>query len=354
MITGRLVFYAVCIIITAVGVCSGASSPSVQFVASPPKQWVDDPTINFRSVAVDDNLKKPLLACVQSAVDLLQSESAKALVKEITVCWSISFRGVIAGGTNSDVGIYVAVASPEGQLLSCRSIRHLVIHEWSSLALRNFDHKHLEEEWRKLLPQDFAYYSDGVTAIKADPRLADASVSSVNLLDRGFISRYSQASFENDFNEIAAWLITNYDYFISICSKHGLLAEKRDLAMQFFVDNLRWRPTSSEYVGTRDKQEPKDIKVISKLSNRPRFVLLNLGSLELRDEQPLSHLDIEGDPLFYPSLCALDEAVGGGFMSCDIRLRQNQLACERCYPFEAAARGHCIGRAVLLFKLCMR
>ncbi len=54
------------------------------------------------------------------------------------------------------------------------------------------------------------------------------------LLDRGFLVKYSQSTLENDFNMISRWLFTRRTQLKKIADKHLKIKNKVELTVKFY------------------------------------------------------------------------------------------------------------------------
>lgn len=106
-------------------------------------------------------------------------------------------------------------------------------HEFSSVLLRSKPFP--EAQWRAVHAKEFAYLYEnqqyaGFEALKEGL----SSELKSDLFAQGFLSGYSQASFEEDLNVFSAYALGAYEYLATLAQQHARLAAKLKIWLNYY------------------------------------------------------------------------------------------------------------------------
>ncbi|MBE0647997.1 MAG: hypothetical protein IH596_09450 [Bacteroidales bacterium] len=171
------------------------------------------------------------------AMDILNQAIAKypedvlfVYLRKVYVLKSLGFYGVPYGGTNTKDVIYLTYddSNPEKTAEYVEGVFH---HEFSSVLLRKFP-KHIDKKgWEFNNPPDFLYGQGGVEAIKKGEASMDYDY---DLLELGFINKYSQSALEEDINVFSQNLFSGGEQFWFIVDTFVKIREKARLTIDFY------------------------------------------------------------------------------------------------------------------------
>ncbi|MCC6402962.1 MAG: hypothetical protein IT207_03040 [Fimbriimonadaceae bacterium] len=151
-------------------------------------------------------------------------------LKRVFVLRRISFYGLDYGGTNSLDTVYVTNDGTANGYTD-GFLERAFHHELSSILLRNHMQDFDLTAWRAANPGGFQYGEGGTDALrtgKANTQLNEEAMAA------GFVSQYSQASYEEDFNMVAESLFMGPKEFWAAVDRHAALAKKVRLAIAFY------------------------------------------------------------------------------------------------------------------------
>jgi len=143
---------------------------------------------------------------------------------------SMKFFGVPYGGTNTKNTIYLAddENNPGFTDAYIESVFH---HELSSVLLRSYPGVFNMSAWQTINSPGFMYGNGGVEAILN----GEASMRfDPELFERGFLTRYSQASPEEDINVFAQNLFTGGSSFWDIVDENMRIRKKASMLIGFY------------------------------------------------------------------------------------------------------------------------
>ncbi|MGE0001786.1 MAG: hypothetical protein AB7F50_06570 [Fimbriimonadaceae bacterium] len=151
-------------------------------------------------------------------------------LKRVFVLRRISFYGLDYGGTNSLDTVYVT-NDGESNGYTDEFLEGAFHHEFSSILLRNHIGEFDLSAWRQANPPGFKYGNGGTEALRSGKASTKPSDETMAI---GFVSQYSQASYEEDFNMVAESLFMGPKSFWSAVDRHPVLAKKVRLAISFY------------------------------------------------------------------------------------------------------------------------
>jgi hypothetical protein len=151
-------------------------------------------------------------------------------LSSIYVLKSMKFYGVPYGGTSYRKTVYIT-DDEENLTCSYDLLENYFHHEFSSILLHINSCKFKKKRWKQMNPEGFHYGQGGLQAILNNN--ADMSYDP-ELNERGFLTRYSEASVEEDFNVYCQNLFNGGEAFWRIVDKYPRVKAKADLATQFY------------------------------------------------------------------------------------------------------------------------
>lgn len=150
-------------------------------------------------------------------------------LKKIYVVSTMRFFYLDYGGTYFRKNVYLTNNGIENGYTQAY-IEGTFHHEFSSVLLKRYKRHFDDKAWHKANPNGFAYGKGGIEALKTE----NASVElDSNLFHLGFLSRYSLASFEEDFNCYSEYLFLSDHAFWKAWEEHEAIREKTNLVIAF-------------------------------------------------------------------------------------------------------------------------
>jgi hypothetical protein len=150
-------------------------------------------------------------------------------LRSIYLVKEMRFYGHRYAGTYSPDSIYIACTGlTDG---SSRSYLEATLHcEFSSILLRN--HGFPAAEWSEVNERGWKYSGYGKDYDILGR--ADLHERTAELLAKGFLKKYAQASPEEDFNSYVRLFIENPRLLYSLASRHGRIAQKLRVCREFY------------------------------------------------------------------------------------------------------------------------
>jgi len=158
---------------------------------------------------------------------------AKVLDDNLTkvfVLKSMTFYGLPYGGTNYGHSVYLS-DDTDNPYFTDQYIEMVFHHEFSSILMRYHPAYFDRAKWISLNPPAFRYGKGGAEAIlngqssmEIDPELAE----------KGFLSKYSTASLEEDVNVFAQNLFTGGREFWRLVDLNDIIGEKTRMLILFY------------------------------------------------------------------------------------------------------------------------
>jgi len=194
-----------------------------------PESWLGS-DINAKATSLDPAQADRSVKLVEQALAKYPVEFLKKELKKVYVCQSIQFYGLQYGGTNSLDTVYLTNQGP-GKGYNDAYITGSFHHEFSSILLRNHAAEFDDSAWKSANAKGFKYGQGGTAALrngqastKYDPTLASS----------GFLTQYSQASVEEDFNMIVEGMFSGDKEFWALVDKHSRIKDKVALAVKLY------------------------------------------------------------------------------------------------------------------------
>lgn len=194
-----------------------------------PASWLGG-DIRGAGVSLAEQEKERSIRTVRRAFSKYPPNFLERDLKRVFVLRRISFYGLDYGGTNSLDTVYLANDGAANGYTD-EFLEGAFHHEFSSILLRNHMDKFDLEAWRASNPPGFKYGAGGTEALrtgKASTKPSEEAMAS------GFVSEYSQASYEEDLNMVAESLFMGSADFWAAVERHPALAKKVRLAIGFY------------------------------------------------------------------------------------------------------------------------
>lgn len=190
-----------------------------------PASWLDK-KINAKATAADTAGFHNDSVFIAKAFSKYPDDIIIKEVKKIQLLGRLRFNGENFFGTNSRYDLYIALEDND-------EIERTFHHEFSSMLLRNHPSYKTEEEWKKLSPELLS--TSSAAAMKAGYYSTDYAPE---LLEKGYISKYSLSNWENDFNMYAEEIFCGGKTFWQLADKYPKLLQKTKLIIRFYQEKI--------------------------------------------------------------------------------------------------------------------
>lgn len=107
--------------------------------------------------------------------------------------------------------------------------------EFSSILMKNYSFP--ENAWQSKNPSNFQYVGNGRDMLGT----GNSYSQTPELLTKGLICEYAQASVEEDFNMMAYWLFTKPNELKALAKKYPIINSKLLLVINFYQDAVHSR-----------------------------------------------------------------------------------------------------------------
>ncbi|MEI6898815.1 MAG: hypothetical protein WCL00_02960 [Bacteroidota bacterium] len=151
-------------------------------------------------------------------------------LKHIYVFKRMQFYNVPFGGTSYKETVYIT-DDEENLTCSYDLLENYFHHEFSSVLLSKNKCKLEKWKWRRLNPKGFRYGKGGLDAILTGN--AEMTFDPV-LNERGFLTHYSEASLEEDFNVYCQNVFNGGPEFWRLVETYSKIREKTELVIHFY------------------------------------------------------------------------------------------------------------------------
>lgn len=192
-----------------------------------PAAWQGDPA-DCGGAQVDSSEAKRALPVLERFADAYDPAVLHENLTDIYLMGELHCYGKGYGGSNYANSIYVRVGT-QAQGYSDEILLAVLHEEFSSILFRRYTFP--ARQWQAAAGNGFQYRNDWVHAL-GEGGLED--VLPTHALAHGFLTRYSQTSLENDFNEYAGWLFAWPDRLCKYASQYAAIAHKAKLAAEFY------------------------------------------------------------------------------------------------------------------------
>jgi hypothetical protein len=194
-----------------------------------PPEWMEKPIL-AKAAPLDKEETDRSLAMAKKAVKKYPETVLKNNLKKVFLVKSLNFFGQPYGGTNSLDTIYLCNDGKRRGYTDAY-LEQCFHHEFSSILLRNFPTIFPAKKWTEANPKDFKYLGDGLMALQQSK---SSIVYNPELYAKGFLTTYSQASVEEDFNMIVEGMFSGNPAFWQAIDSSPKLKAKCTIAIDFY------------------------------------------------------------------------------------------------------------------------
>lgn len=193
-----------------------------------PSHWYDG-EIRGRFKEVNENRRSKLEDIINEELEKYPKEVILKNLENIYILKNLSFYGYDYGGTYAFKDIYLSSGLNDLNYDN-DSIRRSFHHEFSSILLNNYRRYFNSNEWMKV-NAEYNYYGSGIGALKSG--LTSLDLSSY-YFQKGFLTQYSTASMEEDFNVFAENMFMGKERFWYAVDNYEKINEKYKIMIEFF------------------------------------------------------------------------------------------------------------------------
>jgi hypothetical protein len=194
-----------------------------------PGHWYG-PRINAEVEPLSRSERQRMIGILQHAFSKYPDQVLRDNLSRIYLFRTMKFYGVPYGGTNAAGTVYMS-DDESNPIFSDRFIENVFHHEFSSVLKRAYLRRFKTNSWESANPSSFSYGSGGVDAMLNGEASMDFDPE---LFDRGFLSKYSQASLEEDINVCAQNLFSGSPEFWDIVDNNDRIRKKTMLLIAFY------------------------------------------------------------------------------------------------------------------------
>jgi hypothetical protein len=152
----------------------------------------------------------------------------KSNLKDIYLTADLQLYGKPFGGTNIKSALYINCREGD-RSFSDDFVLDTCHHEFSSILMNNYPFP--KDKWARINPPEFKYGKSGTEMLGKKQLLTEGDES---CLSRGFLTKYSTSTMENDFNVLSGELFVKPKELKQAAEKYDKIAAKRDLAIKFY------------------------------------------------------------------------------------------------------------------------
>ncbi len=193
-----------------------------------PAKWLPEPISGQGSQMPAEEIDRVL-----GAVEKFLAEYPKGVLeKNLTDIYLISGMKFYGKGFGAAYGRSALYVNSEGRSkgYTGQFLLSQMHSELSSIFLVNYKNKFPEEAWKAVNEGGWEYKGTGVEMLGQE----DIFGQTEELLNRGFLVKYSQSSLENDVNMFAFWAFTRPKQLQELVSKYEKINKKYHLMVQFY------------------------------------------------------------------------------------------------------------------------
>ncbi|MCK9219016.1 MAG: hypothetical protein PHF97_03915 [Bacteroidales bacterium] len=194
-----------------------------------PKHWYGG-KIKAEAMSLDRLERNHFIIIMNRAFDKYPESVLKENLNRIYALKKMRFYGIPFGGTNVQNTVFIC-DDEQNSNFSDEYIERVFHHEFSSVLKRAFPHYFNETAWENVNAPNFIYGNGGVNAIVN----GDASMKlDPGLFNKGFLTRYSLASLEEDMNVFAQQLFSGSNDFWEIVDQNIRIRQKAHILIAFY------------------------------------------------------------------------------------------------------------------------
>jgi len=199
-------------------------------VAFFPKKWLVEP-ISGQGRQMSAEEAQRVVAAAERFLSEYPKEVLEENLTDIYLVSGLEFYGKAFGAAYGKSALYVNSDGP-GRGYSEQFLLSQMHSELSSIFLINYKDEFSEDAWQAANADGWEYKGTGVEMLGQPDIFAQAE----ELLDRGFLVKYSQSSLENDVNMFAFWAFTRPKKLQELASKYERIGLKYRLMVQFYAE----------------------------------------------------------------------------------------------------------------------
>jgi hypothetical protein len=194
-----------------------------------PEKWYGG-KIRAQAVSLAPSEKENVKKCMEMTFRKYPVALLCSNLESVYVLKSMKFYGVPYGGTSSGNRVYI---TDDEENLNCSYdlLENYFHHEFSSILLHNYSSDFSKRKWKKLNPKGFKYGKGGLQAIRNNA--ADMVFDSL-LNKNGFLTKYSEASLEEDFNLYCQNIFNGGEEFWRLVDAFPAIRAKTELVIRFY------------------------------------------------------------------------------------------------------------------------
>jgi hypothetical protein len=194
-----------------------------------PHQWLYK-NINAEIQPVSSGEQSRAEDILSRAFSKYPADLLRENLDRVYVIKSMKFYGLPYGGTNYNHSIYLTDDS-DNPYFTDKYIEQVFHHEFSSILIRYFDTYFDRAKWLSQNPSSFHYGKGGAEAIMKGQASMELDPE---LIEQGFLSKYSTASIEEDINVFAQNLFTGGREFWRLVDLNDNIREKTRILISFY------------------------------------------------------------------------------------------------------------------------
>ena len=194
-----------------------------------PADWLKAP-VSATATLLESSEFTRSRRCVEIGMSRYSTPLLADDLRRVVMFRSISFYGLPFGGTNSNDTVYLT-NDGAARGYTDRYITGAFHHEFSSILLRNHPGLLDQAAWNKAIPAGFHYRGTGTDALREGTSSTEYDPS---LYSAGFLSQYSQASMEEDFNMLAEGMMTGDPELAKAAKRYPRIRAKLAVITEFY------------------------------------------------------------------------------------------------------------------------
>lgn len=194
-----------------------------------PKNWYN-PVIDATVEPLQPYERDRIIYTLNRAFQKYPNQVLRESLDRVYALKTMRFYGIAFGGTNVRKTVFMCdnTSNPKFTDDYVEGVFH---HEFSSILMRSHPANLDLTKWESLNDPVFSYGNGGVNAI----RYGEASLKlDPDLFESGFLTRYSQASVEEDINVFAQNLFSGSKTFWSVVDDNPRIRKKANILIKFY------------------------------------------------------------------------------------------------------------------------
>jgi putative zinc-binding metallo-peptidase len=192
-----------------------------------PSAWLADP-IDCGGAQLDASEAERAVPLIEEFAGSYNPTTLHANLTDIYLVSELHCYGEPYGGTNSTSSLYIRVGK-RAEGYTNQVVLATLHEEFSSILFRKYTFP--KQAWQQIAGDDYEYPEDWVEVLGQEGLMVEPPAG---FLARGFLSRYSETSMENDFNEYAGWIFVWPDWLCEYASRYPAIEHKARLAVEFY------------------------------------------------------------------------------------------------------------------------